>query len=76
MIYSNESLKELRKKTLNCFITAQLNINSVRNKFQFLEKEDFANLDILLVSENKLNDSFPSAQFLLNGFSNLYRLEW
>ena len=45
----------------------QLNINSIRNKFQFLEKELCANLDILLVSETKLDDSFHSAQFLLNG---------
>ena len=40
------------------------------NKFQFLEKEVCANLDILLISEPKLDDSFPSAQFLLDGFQN------
>ena len=71
----NESLKELRQKNLNRPIIAQLNINSIRNKFQFLEKEICANLDILLISETKLDDSFPSAQFLLNGFSKPYRLD-
>ena len=54
---------------------AQLNINSTRNKFQFLEKELCANLDILLISETKLDDSFPSAQFLLDRFSKPYRLD-
>ena len=72
--YCNESLKELRQKNLNRPIIAQLNINSIRNKFQFLEKEICANLDILLISESKLDDSFPSAQFLLDGFSKPCRL--
>ena len=54
---------------------AQLNISSIRNKFRFLEKDICANLDILLISETKLDDSFPSAQFLLDGFSKPYRLE-
>ena len=60
---------------MNRLIIAQLNINSIRNKFQCLEKEVCANLDILLISETKLYDSFPSAQFLLDGFSKPYRLD-
>ena len=31
-------------------------------------------MDILLISETKLDDSFPSAHLLLNGFTKLYRL--
>ena len=31
-------------------------------------------MDILLISETKLDDSFPSAQFLLDVFSKPYRL--
>ena len=31
--------------------------------------------DILLISETKLDESFPSAQFPLNGFSKPYRLD-
>ena len=71
----NGSLKELRQKNLNRSIIVQLNINSIRNKFQFLEKEACADLDILLISETKLDDSFPSAQFLLDGFSKPYILD-
>ena len=56
-------------------IIAQLNINSIRNKFQSLEKEVCANLDILLISETKLDESFPTAQFLLDGFSKPRRLD-
>ena len=71
----NEGLMELRQKIFNSPIITQLNINSIRNKFQFLEKEVCANLDILLITETKLNESFPSAQFLLNEFSKPYRLD-
>ena len=38
--------KNRDKKNLNRPITAQLNINSIRNKFQFLEKDVCVNLDI------------------------------
>ena len=64
----------MRQKNLNRPIIAQLNINSIRNKFKFLEKDICANLDILLISET-IDDSFPSAQFLLDGFSKPYRLD-
>ena len=62
-------------ENLNRPIIAQLNINSIRNKFQLLEKKVRDNLDILLISETKLDDSFPYAQFLLDGFSKPYRLD-
>ena len=60
---------------MNCPVIAQLNINSIRNKFQFLKKEVCANFDILLISETKLDGSFPSVQFLLDGFSKPYILD-
>ena len=33
------------------------------------------NLDVLFVSETKINDSFPIGNFLIGGFSTLYRLD-
>ena len=33
------------------------------------------NVDILMISETKLDNSFPTAQFLLHGFSAPYRLD-
>ena len=50
-------------------MTCQLNTNSIRNKFQFLAGQVNDYLDILLISETKLDDSFPSVQFLLDGYS-------
>ena len=60
---------------MNRPIIAQLNANSIRNTFQFLEKDVYANLGILLISETKLYDSFPSAQFLIDEFWKPYRLD-
>ena len=69
----SESLKELRQKNLKSPVIAQLSINSIRNKFQFLEKEVCANLSILLISKTKLDDSFHSAKLLLDEMSEPYR---
>ena len=33
------------------------------------------NIDVLMISETKLDDSFPSINFLIEGYSPLYRLD-
>ena len=53
-------------------IIAHLNINSIREK---LDSHSFMvenNADILLISETKLDDSFPLGQFKICGFSMPY----
>ena len=62
-------------KRINRPIIGQLNINSIRNKFCFLESEASKHLDILLISEAKIDETFPSAQFLPDGFSRPYKLD-
>ena len=69
----NVNLKLLREENLNRIIFAQININSVRNKFQFLASKIISNVDAWLVSETKLDHSFPTAQFLLDWFSEVHR---
>ena len=69
------SLKKLRQKNLHRPIIGQLNINSIRNKFDFLCSEISQNLDILFLSETKLDSSFPTGEFLINGFCKPYRLD-
>ena len=51
-----------------------LNINSLRNKFEALQYIVNRNLDIILLPETKLDDSFLSAQFMLKNFGIPYRL--
>ena len=68
----NINLKSLREENPDCPIFAQIKINSIRNKFQFLASQVINNVDALLVSETKLDDSFPTAQFFLDGFYLFY----
>ena len=68
-------MTNIRLKNRNRPITIQLNINSIRNKFDFSCSEISPSLDLLLVSETKLDDSFPMAQFLMSGFCKPYRLD-
>ena len=50
-------------------------MNSLRNKFERLQEVIRNNMDVLLISEKKLDASFPSGQFILHGFTPLYRLD-
>ena len=56
-------------------IFATLNINSIRYKIDELKSLITGNIDILVVTETKLDDSFPNAQFFIDGFSAPYRLD-
>ena len=67
-------LKNTRLKNPNRLIIAQLNINSLRNKFDSLVPMLHNNLDILLISETKIDSSFPTVQFQVEGYTT-YRLD-
>ena len=54
-------------------IISHLNVNFLQNKFEFLVWLVKDNIDILILSETKLDSSFPHAQFSIEGYSKLYR---
>ena len=68
-------LKNLRVSYPNNIIIGHLNINSIRNKFEMLSMSVAQYVDILMLSETKLDSTFPSIQFLINGFSVPHRLD-
>ena len=68
-------LKNLRVKNINRIIIAHININSIKNKFDTLTDLVTGKIDILLVSETKINASFPSAQFKMHCYTSPYRLD-
>ena len=70
-----EHLRKIKLKNMNRITIAQININSLRNKFSFLCKAVRGNIDILLVTETKFNSSFPSAQFHMHGYTTPYHLD-
>ena len=53
----------------------QLNINYLRHKFDLLTDQIKDNIDTLMITETKLNESFPIGQFFINGFSSLFCLD-
>ena len=55
-------------------IFAQLSINSIRNKFRELITQIKGTADVLLISETKIDGSFLIANFLIDGFSQPYRI--
>ena len=67
------ALKSLRLKNPNKIIIAHLNINSISEKFDQLLFIIRDNIDILVVGETKLDLSFPSSQFHIDGYSQPYR---
>ena len=46
-----------------------MNINSLQNKFDLLSDQIKGTIDILMISETKIDDSFPNGNFLIDGFS-------
>ena len=68
-------LREVKLKHAKCIVCAHLNINSLRNKFEQLKGMIISAIDILIITETKLDDSFPPAQFNIDGLSKPYRLD-
>ena len=56
-------------------ILSGLNINSIRNKSDSVKNTISRNIDILLISETKVDNSFPLAQLKIDGFSVPFRLD-
>ena len=68
-------IKNLRLSNVNRVIIGNLNINSLTNKFDQLKEIVLKYIDILVITETKLDDTFPNAQFLVPGFSKPFRLD-
>ena len=67
-----DSLKTLHLKYPESPTIAQININSIRNEFETLVSLVTSDVNILTVSETKMDESFPLSQFVIDGFSMPY----
>ena len=56
-------------------VFGHLNINSLRTKFDFLCEQIKGPMDDFMISESKLNDSFPHGQLLIDGFHTPFRFD-
>ena len=67
-------LKNIRlKDIINRVIIGSLNINSLPIKFAQLQEIVLKYVDILILTETKLDDSFPAPQFMFDGLSMPYQ---
>ena len=58
----NNVLKSLRLKNSDKVIIGHTNINSLKNKFEFLTKTVRDKVDLLMISKTKLDSSLPVTQ--------------
>ena len=68
-------LKATRIANINRLMIGHININSIRNKFEMLSNSIKGNLDILMISETKLDSTFPSNQFTIEGYAAPIRFD-
>ena len=63
-------MKIIRKRNFSKLAVARLNINSKRNKFKALIQNVSGELDLLMFSETKIDDSFLESKFFIKGFND------
>ena len=68
-------LNDIRKKYVNNVLIGHLNINAIANKFDALKVIIANRLDVLVLVEIKLDDSFPEQQFKIDGYKKPYRYD-
>ena len=72
---SLSEISELRLRSVNRVLIGNLNINSIRNKFDQLKDTVLKYIDILILTETKLDETFLTSQFLMDVFSKPYRFD-
>ena len=72
---SLDGLKSLRIHNHSNITFSYLNINSIRKKLDDLKLIITENVDILCIAATKIDESFPTAQFLWSGYHKPYRLD-
>ena len=71
----DEILHHLKFKNVNMLVIGHLNINSLCNKFDSLKLLVKNSLDVFMISETKLDKTFPEAKLLMDGFTPPYRMD-
>ena len=70
-----DKLNVARSQNSNPILIANFSINSLRDKFEILKETIINKADVLLISETKLDSSFPLNQFHIDGFTTPHRLD-
>ena len=68
-------LRGIRKSNINTLVFGQLNMYSLRNKFDMLSEMIKGFVDVSMISETKLADSFPGGQFFIVDYHTPFRFD-
>ena len=82
--YVHETVDEKIPETDSCelntvdifkkgLVIAYLNINSIRNKIETLKLLVSKYVEILTIAENKIDETFTTSQFMIEGFGEPFR---
>ena len=69
----SQILRNLKIKNINRLVIGHLNINSIRRKFDSLKTIVDSNIDILVITETKLDESFLTNMFDIEGYTLPFR---
>ena len=69
------TLCELRQKNLNRLLIGNLNITSICSKFDQTKCLRKGKVDILTITESKLDSSCTATQFLIDGYSKPFKFD-
>ena len=68
-------LRSLRVKNIDRILIGHINLNSIRHKFDTISDLIKGKIDIFLISETKIDNSFPNSQFQIHGYTMPFRLD-
>ena len=68
-------LREMKLGNINRLVLGHININSLAGKFEDLKELIQQNIDVLVMTETKLDESFPIQQFVINGYTCPYHID-
>ena len=71
----SQVIRQIRVKNMNRVIIGHLNVNFMAPKLDAIRTIIPGNVDIMVFSETKLDDSYPTTQLLIEGFGKPFRLE-
>ena len=73
--YLGSNLHRVRIENSSIIIFGQININSIRNKFDLLMNIIKNEIDIFMISEIKIYNSLPKSIFAMKGYSIPFSLD-
>ena len=73
--YTSISIQTREETTFRNVIISYININEIHNKFSGFSEVISDLVDVLVITKTKIDSSFPTNQFIINGFKWLYRCD-